>query len=62
MNTHIWMPADLLDDILVEMTSVAQKATGNVECMAQALKDIVIGRKDGAAFPQLLLGALGGQM
>lgn len=40
MMTYIWVPADLLDDRLIEMTRVAQEATGDIVCVLDTLEDI----------------------
>jgi hypothetical protein len=37
--TYIWMPADLLDNILIEVARVAQQSTGDVVCVFQTLED-----------------------
>lgn len=51
-STHIGVPAHLLNDIFMEMTSVSQEAAGNVVGMSQALKDgIITGEGSLAAFP-----------
>ena len=38
IDTHIWVTADLLDDILIEVSGVSHKATSDVESMFEASK------------------------
>lgn len=37
--THIWVLAHFLDDILIEVTRVAQQLAGDVVCVLQARED-----------------------
>ena len=36
MDTYVWVTADFLDDILVEVSRVSQKPTSNVESVFEA--------------------------
>ena len=61
MGTHIWMPADLLDDIFVEVASIAKKIAGNVVGMLQASKYSLLEPR-AISFPQISLCALCGEV
>lgn len=43
-TTYIWVPANLLDHILVEVTGVAQES-GHVICMLQSIVDHILERE-----------------
>jgi len=74
MMTYIWVPADLLDDRLIEVTRVAQEATGDIVCVLDTLEDIgrdgelralaelgplALGGLVGAVDPELVVGGRG---
>jgi hypothetical protein len=47
-NTHIGVVADLLDDVLVEVTSIALEAVANLEGVLHTREDIGHGRGEAA--------------
>lgn len=61
MTTHIWVAADLLNHIVVEVTGVTQQAAGDVVGVLEALEDLVH-HGSLTPLPQLALPLLGGQM
>lgn len=60
-GTHVWVSADLLDDVFIKVTRVSKQAAGDVVCVLQAQEDIV---NHGSLTPLLELGlaALGVQV
>lgn len=60
-GTHIWMSANLLNDVVVKVARVAHHASGNVVGVLEAVEQLVNhGRL--RALPQLSLGLLGGSV
>jgi hypothetical protein len=51
-GTYIWMPPDLLDDVLVKVSGIAQEVLSNVVGVLQSSENIIQERKL-AALPQL---------
>jgi hypothetical protein len=51
-GAYIRMPADLLDDGVIEMSGIAQEVASNVVCMLETLEDIG-GDWELRAFPEL---------
>ena len=41
-STYIWMASNLFDDVVIEMTRIAQQSAGNVVGMLQTAKDGVL--------------------
>lgn len=60
-GTHVWVSADLLNDVFIKVTRVSKQAAGDVVCVLQAQEDIV---NHGSLTPLLELGlaALGVQV
>lgn len=43
--THIWMPADLLHDLVIEMSGVSQNLSGNIVGVLHSLEHCVLERQ-----------------
>ena len=57
--TYIWMPANLLDDVLVEVARIAQQLSWDLVCVFQTVVDRLLERQK-TSLPQLqLLGYRG---
>lgn len=56
------MPAHQLDDTLIEVASIAQKAARNVVCVSQTLEDSIVCNRDLTSLPELLLTGLVGKV
>lgn len=59
VTTHIRMPADLLDDILMEVASISHQRPGDMEGMLQTPEGIGVEAKQRSAL-QLHAARLGG--
>lgn len=59
ITTHIWVSADLLDHILIEVTGVSEQAAGNVVGVLEAVED-VIDHWRLRSLLEIVLGGLGG--